>query len=90
MDNLRISLSQEIPGSTEVWVKKDKVCKFDEWGFDDGLTDEVYEWFKENVGPWGNIWNSSEMWMFEDYGMTSICFHFKEANHAVLFKLRWG
>ena len=76
--------------SFEIWILKEKVCDFDEFGFDTGLRDEVYDWLAANVGPWGTSWKDDVVWMFQDYGMTSISFKFKEANHALLFKLTWG
>jgi len=74
----------------EIWIRKEKVCDFDDMGFDTGLKDDVYAWLADNVGAWGTSWKAITMWMFRDYGMTSICFKFKQANHALLFKLTWG
>lgn len=73
-----------------VVVAKSRVCIIDEHGFDDSLSDECWDWIQENIGAWGVDWEHGECWMFEDYGMTSLEFHFKRASDAMLFKLTWA
>lgn len=75
---------------TSVVVAKKRVCQFDSHGFDEGLSDDCWNWLQENVGSWGNQWEHDECWMFEDYGMTSLTFRFKRAGDAMLFKLTWA
>lgn len=78
-----ICLSLLPDSATTLWVLKDLVYEFHEDGWDIGLLPKVEEWLISNVGI------EEEDWAYEDYAMTSICFHFRDPSHAVLFKLTW-